>query len=264
MTIKVFVSGASGNVGRSLVRALAVSEDLRLAGGWCREAGKDLGTLAGIEPLGITASGDLAKGLETAKPDLVIDFTSATILMKNLECYAERGLIAVVGTTGLDDENMARVERLVAEKRLRWAVIPNFGLGINLVLDFLEKARKFYPYVTILDRHPATMANAPSGTAAMLAKHAAATGSLGEVQSREIFKSVLGGNIDGVPVHSERLPVPGGHSEHEITLARKDEIIRIEVRDFSSDVYVDGVFLVARTLPTLPPGTLLRSLREVS
>ncbi len=118
--------------------------------------------------------------------------------------------------------------------------------------------------MTILDRHPATMANAPSGTAAMLAKHAAATGSLGEVQSREVFKSVLGGNIDGVPVHSERLPVPGGHSEHEITLARKDEIIRIEVRDFSSDVYVDGVFLVARTLPTLPPGTLLRSLREVS
>ncbi len=144
MTIKVFVSGASGNVGRSLVRALEVSEDLRLAGGWCREEGKDLGTLAGIEPLGIAASGDLAKGLETAKPDLVIDFTSATILMENLTCYAERGLVVVVGTTGLDDESMARVERLVAEKQLRWAV-SQLRPRVNLILDFLEKARSSIP-----------------------------------------------------------------------------------------------------------------------
>lgn len=264
MAIGVFVSGASGNVGRSLVRALTETEDLRLVGGWCREDGEDLGTLAGIKPLDIAASGNLEKGLETAKPDLVIDFTSATILMENLELYAKRELVAVVGTTGLDEEDMARVEHLVAEKRLRWAVIPNFGLGINLLLEFLEKARKFYPYVTILDRHPTTMANAPSGTAAMVAKHVAAMGPLGEIRSREVFKGVLGSVIDGVPVLSQRLPVPGGHSEHEITLARQDEVIRIDVQDFSSAVYVDGVFLVARKLPTLSPGTLVRSLRDVS
>ncbi len=47
---KVFVSGASGNVGKVIVKALLEREDMVLVGGCCREAGEDLGTLAGARP----------------------------------------------------------------------------------------------------------------------------------------------------------------------------------------------------------------------
>ncbi len=259
---RVFVSGASGNVGRLVVKNVLEREGLELAGGWCREAGEDLGVLAGAGQAGVVSSSDLASGIRDSSPDVVVDFTSTVILMENLKTYAELGVDAVIGTTGLTEEEMVQVEKLVKEKGLRWAVISNYGLGINLVMEFIEKARQFYPYVTITDRHHVRMANAPSGTAATLANVASA-GPKGEIESREVFPGVMGARIAGVPVTSQRLPYPGPYSEHEITLARQDEILRITVQDFSSDIYMDGVFLAVEKVGSLPPGTLARTLKEL-
>ena len=258
---RVFVSGASGNVGRLVVRNVIERDGFELAGGFCRECGEDLGTLAGLPPSGIKASATLRDGLENSRADIVIDFTSATVLMANLEIYADLGLDAVIGTTGLSDEDFAKVESLVKERGLRWAIISNYGLGINLVKEFLSQVRPYYPYVSITDRHHPGMANAPSGTAAMLA-HSVSEGPEGAVESREVYEGVLGAKIAGIPVHSERLPYPAPFSEHEIVLGRKDEIIRITISDFTSEIYMDGVFLAAERLPFMPPGTLARSLSE--
>ncbi len=259
---KVFVAGASGNVGRTILRGLKERQDMRLAGGFCAEEGQDLGVLAGSDPLGITAFTDLSRGLRECAPEVVIDFTSASILMDNIRIYADLGLDVVIGTTGLTEENAAEVERLVREKKLRFAVIPNFGLGISLLMDFLEKARAFYPYVSVVDRHPVSMANAPSGTAAMLAGNLP-EGPKGEVRSKEVYPGVLGGTIAGYPVQSQRFPYPGPFSEHEIMLGRQDEVIRITISDFTSAVYLDGIFLAVNTLTASPGGTLIRTLGEM-
>ena len=256
---RIFVSGASGNVGRLVVKNVIEREGFSLSGGYCRECGEDLGILAGLAQVGIKACDNLLEGLKQSGSDLVIDFTNAAVLMAHLNVYAELGLDAVIGTTGLSDADFGQVEALVAEKGLRWAVISNYGLGINLVMDFLSRAREFYPYVSITDRHHPAMANAPSGTAAMLAQ-SASNGPEGPIGSREVYEGVLGGRIAGIPVHSERLPYPGPFSEHEIVLGRQDEIIRITVSDFSSEIYMDGVFLAAAHISDLPPGTLVRKL----
>jgi len=260
---RVFVSGASGNVGRLVVRQVLERDGFALSGGYCRECGEDLGVLAGVGPVGIPGCFDLQKGLAESGADLVIDFTSVTVLMKHLETYAEMGLDAVIGTTGLTDADLGKVERLVKEKGLRWAVISNYGLGINLVMDFMKQVRPYFPYVTITDRHHPGMANAPSGTAVMLAQSVAG-GTEAEVQSRAVYEGVLGAKISGIPVHSERLPYPGPFSEHEIVLGRQDEIIRITVSDFSSDIFMDGIFLAAERVSSLGPGTLVRRLSDLS
>jgi len=259
---KVFISGASGNVGKILVRNVLARKDMALAGGWCQETGKDLGELAGTGMAGVVSSTDLASGIRDTSPDVVVDFTSTLILMDNLKVYADAGVDAVIGTTGLTDEDMVKVERMVKEKGLRWAVISNYGLGINLVREFIEKARQYYPYVTITDRHHVRMSNAPSGTAATLANLASA-GPEGEIESREVFPGVMGARIAGIPVTSQRLPYPGPYSEHEVTLGRQDEIVRITVQDFSSDIYMDGVFLAVEKIGALPPGKLARSLKDL-
>ena len=192
---------------------------------------------------------------------MVVDFTSAVVLRDHLELYAELGLDAVVGTTGLPEEEIRRVRDRVRDRGLRLALISNFGLGINLVMDFLSAVREHYPYVSVLERHPASMANAPSGTAGLLASSVPG-GSSGEVASREVLPGVLGGNAFGVPVLSQRMPYPGPYSEHEITLGRQDEILRISVTDFSSSVYLEGIFRAVRGVGALPPGTLVRRLGE--
>jgi len=260
--VKVFVSGASGNVGSTVIRTIQKTEGFELVGGWCLEAGEDLGVLAKIKPLGILASGDLDKGLAEAKPDVVIDFTATPLLEGNMRLYLKHGLNAVVGTTGLTDEQLEPFKKEVAAKGLRWAVIPNYGLGISLVSEFIKKAREFYPFVTVMDQHTNEMANAPSGTAQALAQ-AASAGPMGEVKSKEVYPGVLGGKINGVPVFSQRLPWPGPYSAHIITLARKDELIKIAVEDHTSDIYMDGVFLTAKKIGSAPAGTFYRSLAEV-
>lgn len=258
---RVFVSGASGNVGRLVVRNVIEREGFELVGGYCRECGEDLGFLAGGRPAGVLASSNLRVGLTQCQADLVIDFTHVSVLMEHLAIYAELGLDAVVGTTGLSEEDFSKVESIVAKKGLRWAIISNYGLGINLVMDFLARARAFYPYVSITDRHHPAMGNAPSGTAAMLAQ-SVPEGPRGEVLSREVYEGVLGGKIAGIPVHSERLPYPAPFSEHEIVLGRQDEIIRITVSDFTSDIYLDGIFLAAGRISEIPHGTLVRKLSD--
>ena len=259
--IRLFVSGASGNVGRLVVREAILRRDVELAGGFCLKGGQDLGVLAGTDPLGLMAVSDLRVGLAASSPDVVVDFTSAVVLRDHLELYAELGLDAVVGTTGLPEEEIRRVRDRVRDRGLRLALISNFGLGINLVMDFLSAVREHYPYVSVLERHPASMANAPSGTAGLLASSVPG-GSSGEVASREVLPGVLGGNAFGVPVLSQRMPYPGPYSEHEITLGRQDEILRISVTDFSSSVYLEGIFRAVRGVGALPPGTLVRRLGE--
>ena len=260
--IRVFVTGASGNVGRTIVRTMRDRDGFELSGGWCLETGEDLGVLAGIEPVHVKSSATLDEGLSLSMPDIVIDFSVAGILEGNMKSYIKAGLNAVIGATGLSEEQLETFRKEVAAKGLRWAVIPNFGLGISLVSDFIKKVRQFYPYVSITDQHTNEMANAPSGTAVALA-HAASEAPFGPVASRETYPGVMGGHIHGVQVLSRRLPFPGPYSEHEITLARKDEIIRITVQDHTSDVYMDGVFLTAEKLSGFPEGTFLRSMSEV-
>ncbi len=259
---KIFISGASGNVGRLLVRHVLERDGFELAGGYCRECGEDLGVLSGGTQAGVLACADLREGLLESKADLVIDFTHTSVLMEHLAIYADLGLDAVIGTTGLSEEDFLKVQSIVSEKGLRWAIISNYGLGINLVMDFMVRAREFYPYVSITDRHHPSMGNAPSGTAAMLAQ-SVPEGPRGTVQSREVYEGVLGGKIAGIPVHSERLPYPAPFSEHEIVLGRQDEIIRITVSDFTSEIYMDGVFLAAKKVPGLKPGSLVRKLSDL-
>ncbi len=259
--MKIFISGASGNVGKTLVRTIQKIEWAELVGGWCKETGEDLGEIAGIGPIGVIATNELKTGIEASKPDIVIDFSATPVLPGNLKIYAEEGLNAVIGTTGLTDDDLEPFIKEVKEKGLRWSVIPNYGLGISLVSDFIKKVRQYYPYISIIDRHFPGMANAPSGTAASLAK--SFSGDSMAVDSKEVYPGVLGAKIAGVPVISQRLPWPGPYSEHEVLLGRKDEIIRISVEDHTSDIYMDGVFLTVEKLPKMAPGTFVRELSEV-
>ena len=87
---RIFLSGASGNVGKALVREIAAGGEFELAGGWCLEAGEDLGTLAGIAPLGVKASASLEEGVAASKPDIVVEFSAAAVQSRMLSA-ARRG-----------------------------------------------------------------------------------------------------------------------------------------------------------------------------
>jgi 4-hydroxy-tetrahydrodipicolinate reductase len=259
---KVYVAGATGNVGREIVQALIASDDLALVGGWSRSTGQDIGEVLGLGTLGVRTSSDLRQSLTNSAPDVVVDFTSPLVIMANLRIYADLGLDIVVGTTGFDEERLGQAQRWAQENGLRWAIIANFGLSMNLAIDFLQKVRSRSPYVTIIERHYAGKADAPSGTSLWLAK-ALSTGQSGDMASQESLPGVLGGDFEGVRILSERLPIPGPVGEHEIKLSTQDEIMTIKIAEYSSAVHVDGVLRAVRSLKQLRTGTTVTEFREL-
>jgi len=223
---------------------------------------RDLGEMVGLPGLGIGADIDLRKSLEQAAPAVVIDFTAPAAVMGNLRTYAALGLDSVIGTTGFTDDALGQARAWAAEMGLRWAIIANFCLSMNLALDFAKSVRSHYPYVTIVEKHYAQKADAPSGTSLWLAR-SLATGEGGAVLSKELLPGVLGGDFQGVRIHSVRVPTPASHGEHEIIMARQDEALTIKVTDYSSAIFNDTVLMTVRKLRRLPAGTVITSLGEL-
>src|SRR4051794_22158635 len=108
--MRLIVAGAGGRMGRTLVKAIADTKGLVLAGALeganSPFVGKDTGELAGLGTNGITVSTD-AKAL-LARADGVIDFTipQATAALAALTA----GKVHIVGTTGLSAEQESAIK----------------------------------------------------------------------------------------------------------------------------------------------------------
>ena len=101
---KIGVVGAAGRMGQMLVREVAATEGCLVAGGSERPGspavGRDVGELAGIEPLGV-AIGEDADALFAAA-DAVLDFTAPAATVAHAELAAKHRKIHIIGTTGID------------------------------------------------------------------------------------------------------------------------------------------------------------------
>ncbi|MFH1126353.1 MAG: 4-hydroxy-tetrahydrodipicolinate reductase, partial [Candidatus Altiarchaeota archaeon] len=89
--------------------------------------GQDVGILAGLHSIGlkVSSAGDLAKVLDKAKPDVVVDFTNAEAFMSNLKIVAERRINMVVGTTGFTESQLDEIRSIVKKNNIGLVLSPN-------------------------------------------------------------------------------------------------------------------------------------------
>jgi 4-hydroxy-tetrahydrodipicolinate reductase len=172
--MRLIVAGAGGRMGRTLVKAIAETKGLVLAGAFedARSplVGKDTGELAGLGTNGIVVATD-AKAL-LARADGVIDFTvpAATVAL----CTLTAGKVHIIGTTGLSAEQ----EKAVAESAKSATIVKsgNMSLGVNLLAALTklvaQKLDDDYD-VEIFEMHHNKKIDAPSGTALMFGRAAA-------------------------------------------------------------------------------------------
>src|SRR5579871_644555 len=175
--MRVIVAGAGGRMGRTLIHAVAASKDLTLAGAveaaGAAVIGRDAGELAGLGPNGIKVVSDVAPLLKGA--DGLIEFTIPAATLAFAELTAAAGLVHVIGTTG----HSAEEEKVIAEagKRARIVKSGNMSLGVNLLAALVKRVAKTLDEaydIEILEMHHNKKIDAPSGTALMLGRAAAA------------------------------------------------------------------------------------------
>jgi 4-hydroxy-tetrahydrodipicolinate reductase len=175
--LRLAVMGAGGRMGRELIRACQ-REGCVVAGGTEPEGsphvGADLGTLAGLEPLGVTVTTD-ALELFT-KVDAVLDFTSPAATVEFAGLAANARIVHVIGTTGFSPAQEAAIR--AAGRHATIVKAGNMSLGVNLLTAITRQVAAALDLdydIEIVEMHHRHKVDAPSGTALMLGE-AAATG----------------------------------------------------------------------------------------
>ena len=254
--LRVAVAGAGGRMGRMLVEAVLAADDLVLAGALdvagSVAVGHDAAAFSG-QTSGVTVTSDLDAGLRQAQ--VLIDFTRPEGTMTHLEACARLGVCAVVGTTGFDPEQKARIGALA--QRVGVVLAPNMSVGVNVVFKLVEHAARALSRgydIEIIEAHHRHKVDAPSGTALRMGEVAARAlgreladcavmarqGVTGERDPSTIgFASVRGGDIVG---------------EHTVLFAGTGERIEITHRSTSRQGYAQGSLQAARFVATRASG----------
>jgi 4-hydroxy-tetrahydrodipicolinate reductase len=242
--IKVLVHGAAGNVGREVVKAVTQEPDMKLVGAVDVKATGDSLTLA--DGSKIPFSADLKSILAACTPDVMVDFSIAKASMPAIRIAADKGVNLVIGTTGFSADELAEMERLTVTKRIGLVVTPNFALGAVLMIHLAKIAGKFLDHVEIIELHHDKKLDAPSGTALSTARAmAAARGSKFLPPAGEPTPS-RGQSLDGINIHSIRLP--GLMAHQEVIFGAPGQTLRIRHDTINRECYIPAVLLAIKSV----------------
>jgi 4-hydroxy-tetrahydrodipicolinate reductase len=188
---------------------------------------------------------------DLSEPDVVIDFSHPDALA-DIAAYVEQaeGRVGVVfATTGYSPTQEEQIHGL-GEKApiLRSA---NFSCGIHSMKKLIRYAMPMlsaYSDVEIIEKHHSQKADAPSGTAMMLAD---ACDPYGE-RERKCGRHGEEKRKNEIGLHSIR----GGtiFGEHTVIFAMKDEVIEIKHTAFSKKIFARGAIEAALWLRGKKPG----------
>jgi 4-hydroxy-tetrahydrodipicolinate reductase len=234
--MKIAVMGVAGRMGQELVRAVHEAEGCTVGGATEHPdspvIGADVGTLAGIGPIGVTVSSDPLEII--AKSEGILDFTVPKATVEFAGLAANARIVHVIGTTGLTPADEAHIA--AAARHAPIIKAGNMSLGVNLLAAITRRVAEALDEdfdIEIVEMHHRDKVDAPSGTALMLAEAAA------EGRGISLDKHAVRGR-DGVSGPRKRgdigmASLRGGSvvGEHRVILAGPGE--RIELAHLAGD-----------------------------
>ncbi len=258
--IPVVINGATGKLGREVVKAIAAAPDLKLVGALARNPetlGQDAGEIAGCGPVEVPITNDMeaiyAMASQEKEIPVVVDLTHPSVIYENVRAAIAYGLRPVIGTTGLTVNQMADLDRFARKASMGGLIIPNFSIGMVLLQQAAVQASRFYDHVEIIELHHNRKADAPSGTALKTAQMLAELGkpfNLPEVDEAEHLAGARGANGgEGIRIHSVRLPGLVAHQEVIFGTQGETYILRHDTSDRAC--YMPGVLLCIRKVRDL-------------
>ncbi len=228
----------------------------------CRavDGAADMELAAAVDPahVGDDAGGYTIVGEVNALADLgaevVVDFTIAEAVRHNVAHYARQRVHAVIGTSGLSDDDLAKIRADFEGSGANVVVAANFAIGAVLLMHCARLIAPHMDGVEVIELHHDAKRDAPSGTAlrtaALIAeaRRAAGSGPLGPDPTTDfVLPGARGAEADGgVHVHSVRLPGLVAHEEVVFGAAGQSLSIRHDSYDRSS--FMPGVLLAVRAV----------------
>jgi 4-hydroxy-tetrahydrodipicolinate reductase len=253
---RIGLAGCGGRMGRLLVAEIGQTPRAQLAGGIDAAPsviGRDLGTLAGGESLGLFATADPNDLL--AASDVVIDFSVPAATSALAGSAAAAGIALVIGTTGLSAGQQAAID--AAARLVPVVQAANFSLGVNLLLALVERAAAALgpDYdIEILEMHHRMKRDAPSGTALALGGAAARARGAPLETLRSAARD--GADLARIPGSIGFAALRGGDvvGDHTVILAASGERIELTHRATDRRIFARGAVRAALWVAGRPPG----------
>ena len=252
---KLAVFGASGRMGRAVLR-LASHYGLDVVFALAKDdAGRDAGELAGHGKTGIVVTEDVGLLVESGAK-VAIDFSHPAALPGIVSACRAAKVALVSGTTGIDDETRGLLAEASREIPVLWE--PNMSVGIFVLSAVVKQAVTMLGLdfdVEVVEAHHHHKADAPSGTALRLAEVAvAARRGLGSesrlVHGREGKSSTRA--ADEIGMHAMR----GGDviGDHTVHLLGGGERLELTHKASSRDLFAKGALRSAAWILHKEPG----------
>lgn len=237
-------------MGRALLEAVAQAPEMRLFSALDRPGSayldRDAGELFGA-PCGVKITDNIATAL--SKGGVLIDFTRPEATITHLELCRQQGAKMVIGTTGFDAQQKARIAEAARDVAIVFA--PNMSVGVNLTFKLLEMAAKVLNEgydIEVIEAHHRHKVDAPSGTALRMGEVVA------QALGRDLAQCAVYGR-EGVT--GERAPstigfatVRGGDivGDHTVMFAGIGERVEISHKASSRANFAQGALRAARFL----------------
>ena len=225
---KIIINGSKGNMGQAAVKAVQSDPSLNL-----------IATLDKDDCLKTI--------LKNKSVDVTIDLTHPSCVFENVQTILKNKSHAVVGTTGLSQEQLTLCDNLAKEQKKSVIVCPNFAIGAILMMRFATQAAKFFDRCEIIEYHHDKKADAPSGTAIKTAE--LISKSVPEINSiplkeDELIKGARGANKNNIPIHSIR--IPGVVANQDIIFGALGQSMTIKHETISRDAFMPGLILAVK------------------
>ena len=200
-TNRIGVFGANGRMGLALLEAATIKEQTQLTGAYVRSSS----SLLGINVNQVNGAADSAVSFsvesEVNNVDVLIDFTLPQGMRNHLKTAVAQKLPMVIGTTGLNADDMALLND--AAKHIPIVFARNYSVGVNVLLNLVQTAATKFGDdldIEIFEAHHRHKIDAPSGTALAIG---------------ESIADAKGWNHDDVAVY-DRSHVETAKSQNEI------------------------------------------------
>ena len=246
--IRIAIVGATGRMGRCLIKAAAYNPQTTLtvaiAPPHSKEIGVDAGTLAGVEDTHIIVTDTVENKFNEF--DVLVDFTHPDASMKFVDICKKENKKIVIGTTGFTQAQKDKIKEF--SKEIAIVMSPNMSIGVNLTLKLLELTSQVIGEesdIEIIEAHHRHKIDAPSGTALQMGetiakslnrdlKECAIYGREGVTGERNIktigFSTIRAGDIVG---------------EHTVMFGNEGERIEITHKASSRMTFANGAIRAA-------------------
>ena len=184
---------------------------------------------------------------------MVVDFTVAAAARTTVPWLAMHGIHAVVGTTGLNDDDLATFRSEFGGDGPNCVVAANFSISAVLMMRFAELAAPFFDTAEIIELHHDTKTDAPSGTALATAERMAAASSQwapDPTQTEVVAGARGGGGPAGIRLHSVRMRGMVAHQEVILGALGQTLVLRQDSYDRAS--FMPGVLLACKHVAERP------------